>query len=201
MIDAVRSMWWATLIIGIVAVVFGLVAVFMPVAALKAIILLMALYALITGLFAAIAGVRAIRHDAAGWLELLWGVLGMALGALRAVRAEDRRQSSCSCSMESGRCCAGRSTIIAAIRLRHAMTGWVAMLLLGIAWLALGVLFLVAPGAAAVATTIVWGGLVALIGVITIVAAGFAHHAIKDLEQGEAAASELMQYWGLKALF
>lgn len=193
MIDAVRSMWWATLIVGIVAVVLGMVALFMPVAALKAIVLLIALYALITGLFAAIAGVRAIRHDASGWLELLWGVLGMALGVY--VLLEPKTAAVVLFLLYGiWAVLRGAVDVIAALRLRHAMTGWVATLVLGVAWLALGVLFLVAPGAAAVATTMVWGGLVSLIGVITIVAAGFAHHAIKDLERGEAAASELMQY-------
>ncbi len=193
MLDAVRSMWWATLIMGIVAVVLGLVAVFMPIAALKAIIFFVAIYAVLTGLLATIAGVRAIRHDAAGWLELVWGLLGMGLGLYVLFQ---RESGAVILFLLFGiwALLRGGVEIIAAIRLRHAMVGWVAMLLAGIAWLALGALFLVAPGAAAVATTIVWGVLVVIIGIVTIVAAAFAHRAIKDLEQQESAASAFMQY-------
>jgi uncharacterized membrane protein HdeD (DUF308 family) len=192
-LDAVRSMWWATLIIGIVAVVLGLVAVFMPTAALTAIILLAAIYAVLTGVFAAIGGVRAIRHDAGGWLELLWGVLGVALGLFVLL---EPKTGAVLLFLLYGVWAAMRGAvdIIAAVRLRHAMTGWVALLLAGIAWLALGMLFLVAPSAAAIATTIVWGVLVLIIGVITIVAAAFVHRAIKDLEDAESKASAMMQY-------
>jgi uncharacterized membrane protein HdeD (DUF308 family) len=186
-------MWWATLIIGIIAVILGMVAVFMPIAALKAIIFLVAIYAVLTGLFATIAGIRAIRHDAAGWLELVWGLLGMGLGFYVLFQ---RESGAVILFLLFGiwALLRGGVEIIAAIRLRHAMAGWVAMLLAGIAWLALGALFLVAPGAAAVATTIVWGVVVVVIGIVTIVAAAFAHRAIKDLEQQESAASALMQY-------
>lgn len=193
MLDAVRSMWWATLIIGIIAVILGLIAVLMPVAALKVIVLFVALYALLTGIFGVIGGVRAIRHDAAGWLELLWGLLGVAIGVY--VFAEPKTAAVVLFLVYGiWAVLRGGFDILAAIRLRHAMVGWVAMLLSGIAWFVLGVLFLVAPGATAVATTIVWGLIVALIGVLTIIAAAFAHRAIKDLERAESTASGLLQY-------
>jgi uncharacterized membrane protein HdeD (DUF308 family) len=192
-LDAVRSMWWATLIIGIVAVVLGLVAVLMPVAALTGIILLAALYAILTGIFAILGGIRAIRHDAGGWLELLWGALGVGLGLY--VLFEPKTGAVLLFLLYGiWAVLRGGVEIIAAIRLRHAIPGWVAMLLAGIAWIALGALFLIAPAAAAVATTIVWGALVVLIGVITIVAAALAHRAVKELEQEDAATSAMMQY-------
>ena len=193
MLDAVRSMWWATLIIGIVAVLLGLVAVFMPTAALATIILVAAIYAVLTGIFAVVGGIRAIHHDLGGWLELLWGLLGIALGLF--VLFEPKTGAVVLFLLYGvWAVLRGAVDIIAAIRLRHAMTGWVALLLAGIAWLVLGVLFLVAPGAAAIATTIVWGALVVIIGIITIVAAAFAHRAIKDLEEAESEASALMEY-------
>jgi uncharacterized membrane protein HdeD (DUF308 family) len=192
-LDAVRSMWWATLIIGIVAVLFGLVAVFMPTAALATIILLAAIYAVVTGIFAVVGGIRAIRHDLGGWLELLWGLLGMALGLF--VLFEPKTGAVLLFLLYGvWAVLRGAVDIIAAIRLRHAMTGWVALLLAGIAWLVLGLLFLVAPAAAAIATTIVWGALVVIIGIITIVAAAFVHRAVKELAEDESSASTLMQY-------
>jgi uncharacterized membrane protein HdeD (DUF308 family) len=192
-LHALRSMWWATLAIGIVAVLLGLVALFMPVAALAAIVLLAAVCALLTGLFAVIGGTRAIRHDAGGWLVLLWGLLGVGLGLY--VIFEPKTGALVLFLLYGiWAVLRGAAEIIAAVRVRHEMAGWAAVLTAGVLWLALGLLFLVAPSAAAIATTMVWGALVVVIGIVTIVAAAYAHKGIKELEDDEAAASSLLQY-------
>ncbi len=191
--EAFRSMWWAMLITGIIAVVLGLIAVLMPVAALKAIVLLVAVFALLTGMFAVIAGIRGIRHDLGGWLEVVWGLLGIAIGAYALA---EPKTAAVVLFLIYGiwAVLRGAVEIIFAIRSRRQLPGWVARLLLGLAWLGLGALFLVAPAAAAVATTIVWGLVVTFIGVLTIVAAALTHRAVRDLETAESADSVLIRY-------
>ena len=191
MLDALRSMWWATLAIGIIAVLFGLVAVLMPTAALAAIIVLAAIYALLSGIFAVIGGIRGIAHDAGGWLELLWGFVGIVLGLYVIF---EPRTAAVVLFLLFGLWAVlrGALEVIAAIRLRHTVSGWVVTLIGGIAWAGLGVLFLIAPSAVAIATTVVWGVFLMLIGVITIVSAAFVHRAINSLEDEASAASGLM---------
>jgi uncharacterized membrane protein HdeD (DUF308 family) len=192
-LSALRSMWWATLVIGIVAVILGLIAIFLPVAALTAIVVLAGLFALLTGILGIIGGIRGVAHDSGGWLELLWGLLGAGIGLF--VLFEPRTGAVVLFLLFGiWALLRGGLEVLAAVRLRRVMRGWVAMLVVGLLWVALGVLFLIAPGASAIATTIVWGIIVVVIGVSTIVAVGFAHRAIRDLENEESAVSTMTQF-------
>ncbi len=193
MVGMLRGMWWATLAIGIIAIVLGLVAVFMPVSALKVIIAFVAIFAVLTGIFAIIGGIRSIAHDAGGWLELLWGIVGLGLGLF--VIFEPQTGAVVLFLLYGiWALLRGLIELIQAIRLRHVMPGWVAMLVAGIAWALLGVLFLVAPGAAAIATTIVWGLIVIFIGIATVVVAVLSRKALHELEEAEASMPPMVQY-------
>lgn len=191
--DSLRGMWWAMLAIGIIAILLGLVALFMPVSALKVIIAFIAVFAILTGVFAFIGGIRAIAHDAGGWLELLWGLVGIAIG-LYVIFEPQTAAVVLFLLYGIWALLRGVIEVIQAIRWRHVVSGWVAMLVAGIAWAVLGVLFLVAPGAAAVATTMIWGLIVVFIGVATVVFAVMARKALHELDDAESSMPPMMQY-------
>jgi uncharacterized membrane protein HdeD (DUF308 family) len=74
--------WWIVALRGAIAVVFGLVALFLPAITLTALVFLFAAFVLIGGILLAIAAFRDELNNVCGWLLLLEGEIGIAVGVL-----------------------------------------------------------------------------------------------------------------------
>jgi uncharacterized membrane protein HdeD (DUF308 family) len=82
MVTRLTRKWWLLALRGMVAVLFGLAALAWPGATLRALVLLFGAYALVDGLLALIVS-RLDRHEFDhGWVSLLKGLAGIAIGVL-----------------------------------------------------------------------------------------------------------------------
>ncbi len=82
MVTRLTRKWWLLAWRGMVAVLFGLAALVWPGATLTALVLLFGVYALVDGLLAVIVS-RLDRHEFDhGWVLLLKGLAGIAIGVL-----------------------------------------------------------------------------------------------------------------------
>jgi uncharacterized membrane protein HdeD (DUF308 family) len=75
---SVTSLWWLTVLVGILSVIAGVVVVIKPSNSLSAIAVVVGIFAVVEGI---VALVRAIGHDVAGrGLMVVFGVLSLIVG-------------------------------------------------------------------------------------------------------------------------
>ncbi|MFN6570533.1 HdeD family acid-resistance protein [Dendronalium sp. ChiSLP03b] len=74
--------WWIVALRGAIAIIFGLVALFLPAITLTALVFFFAAFVLIGGILLAIAAFRDDLNNTCGWLLLLEGEIGIAVGTL-----------------------------------------------------------------------------------------------------------------------
>ena len=169
-VDILVSNWWAVLLRGVVSLLFGLATLLVPGLSLVALVLAFGLYALADGAFAVAAALRRSTGETR-WVHVAEGALQIAAG-LVTLRWPNVMVFSLSYLVAAWAMVLGVLRIIAAVRLRKAITGEWLLALTGLGSIALGLLFLSFPAAGAVALGL-WVGAYALVMGIALMALGW----------------------------
>jgi uncharacterized membrane protein HdeD (DUF308 family) len=147
MLHSLAKNWWALALRGLVAVLFGLLTFLLPGITLATLVLLFGAYALVDGIFNVIAFFKVASHQ---WALLIEGVIGIIAGVLTfawpAITAFVLLYLIAFWAIFTG-----IFEIIAAIRLRKAISNEWLLLLMGVLSLLFGLLILYAPGTGALA--------------------------------------------------
>jgi uncharacterized membrane protein HdeD (DUF308 family) len=168
--DALSRAWWLLLLRGLAAIAFGIICLVQPGISLAALVLVFGAYCLadgILGVWIAISGARDNEHR---WLLLLWGLLGIGVGALTFV-APGITALALLFYIAIWAIATGVLEIVAAIRLRKEIDNEWLLLISGIASVAFGVLLAAQPGAGAL--TVLWliGAYAVVFGVLLLMLA------------------------------
>jgi uncharacterized membrane protein HdeD (DUF308 family) len=170
-LETLTRNWWAVLLRGLVGILFGIVTLVSPGISLAALVLLFGAYALADGVLLIVSAIR--RHNTnerpgvlalegilgviAGVATFLWpGITALALLFLIAAWAV----------------VTGIVEIVAAIRLRRAISGEWLLALGGLASVGLGVLLFLFPSAGALGV-VLWIGAYAMVSGALLVALAF----------------------------
>jgi uncharacterized membrane protein HdeD (DUF308 family) len=152
--DSRLSLNWSALAIrGVIAIAFGILAFLTPGLTLGALILLFAVYAIVDGVSHVITGIRQRSGDRPDGLMILGGIVGMAVGVI-AVILPGVTALFLLALIGAWAIVIGAAEIVAAYRLRKAISGEWLLALQGIISIAFGVYVWLFPGAGALA--VVW---------------------------------------------
>ena len=168
MLHSLAINWWALALRGLVAVLFGLLTFLLPGITLATLVLLFGAYALADGIFNVIAFFKVASHQ---WALLIEGVIGVIAGVLTfawpAITALVLLYLIAFWAIFTG-----VLEIVAAVRLRKAISNEWLLLLMGVLSLLFGLFILVVPGAGALAI-VLWIGAYALVFGIFLMAFAF----------------------------
>ena len=81
MIQSLVKAWWLVVLRGVIAIIFGLALLASPVKNAVVITALMGLYILIDGVVVSISSLFTIKSNDHWWVLLLWGLVGILVGA------------------------------------------------------------------------------------------------------------------------
>ena len=152
--DSRLSLNWSALAIrGVIAIAFGIIAFLLPGLTLGALILLFAAYAIVDGVSHVITGIRQRSGDGPDGLMILGGIVGIAVGVI-AVILPGVTALFLLALIGAWAIVTGAAEIVAAYRLRKAISGEWLLALQGIISIAFGVYVWLFPGAGALA--VVW---------------------------------------------
>jgi uncharacterized membrane protein HdeD (DUF308 family) len=168
MLHSLARNWWALALRGLVAVLFGLLTFLLPGITLATLVLLFGAYALADGIFNVIAFFKVASHQ---WALLIEGVIGVIAGVLTfawpAITALVLLYLIAFWAIFTG-----VLEIVAAVRLRKAISNEWLLLLMGVLSLLFGLFILFVPGAGALAI-VLWIGAYALVFGIFLMAFAF----------------------------
>jgi uncharacterized membrane protein HdeD (DUF308 family) len=171
MLALLSSYWWVLVIRGVIAIALGLFAFVWPLQTITALVLVFGAAALVDGIFAVAASIAGHRLTSYWWVLLLQGLLGIGVGALTlfnpAITAVALLLYIAVWAIGIG-----VLQVIAAVRLRHEITGEWWLALAGIAGIAFGVLLMWNPAAGALAVLWLIGSF-ALVWGVTLMLGGF----------------------------
>jgi uncharacterized membrane protein HdeD (DUF308 family) len=163
-----RTNWWAFVVRGFLAVLFGVLIWLFPGMALLTLVYLFGIYALVEGFFTFFA---AFRHPSIttqpAWLLFLEGLISIAAGicafVLPGITALALLYLIAAWALFTG-----ILKLVAAVRLRHQMTGEWVLALAGILSIVFAILLVLAPGAGALAVVLWIGAFAILFGALLI---------------------------------
>jgi uncharacterized membrane protein HdeD (DUF308 family) len=171
MLDILTRNWWAIALRGLFAVLFGIGAFLWPGLTLAVLVILWGAYALVDGIFNLVAAFRAAQSNMTWWPLVLEGVLGIAAGVI-AFLWPGITTLALLYLIAAWAILTGIVEIIAAVRLRHVISGEWLMGLAGLLSIILGVFLIAAPGAGALAVVWTIGAYAILFGIV-LIALGF----------------------------
>ena len=145
--------WTALALRGVIAIIFGVLAFLMPGLTLGVLILLFAAYAIVDGVSRVVTGIRQHPGDGPDGLMILGGIVGIAAGLVAAVLPGITALFLLTL-IGTWAIVVGVAEIVAAYRLRKAISGEWLLALQGALSVAFGLYVWIFPGAGAVA--IVW---------------------------------------------
>ena len=152
--DSRLSLNWSALAIrGVIAIAFGILALLMPGLTLAALILLFAAYAIVDGASHVVTGIRQRSGDRPDGLMILGGIVGIAVGVIAAILPGVTALFLLTL-IGAWAIVTGAAEIVAAYRLRKAISGEWLLALQGIISIAFGLYVWIFPGAGALA--VVW---------------------------------------------
>jgi uncharacterized membrane protein HdeD (DUF308 family) len=168
--DLLARNWWALVLRGVAGIIFGILAFVMPVVTLAVLVLLFGAYALVDGIFNIIAAATG-RSGARPWWELvLAGLVGIGAG-LVTFFMPGLTALALAYVIAAWAIVTGVLEIVAAVRLRKAITNEWWLGLSGALAIVFGGLLLLAPGAGALAM-VLWIGAYAVVYGIALVVLG-----------------------------
>jgi uncharacterized membrane protein HdeD (DUF308 family) len=169
-VDTLSRNWWAVLLRGIAGILFGVITFLAPGISLTTLVLFFGAYAFADGVLAIASAIMRRGTTDRWWMLLLEGLAGIAAGVVTlffpGITALVLLYIIAAWALVTG-----VLEIVAAIRLRKAITGEWLLALSGLASIALGVLLVIAPGAGALAL-VLWIGAYALVFGALLVALG-----------------------------
>ena len=163
MLEKISRNWWMFAVRGVAAIIFGVLALIWPGQALQALVLVFGAIALVDGAFAIVASIAGHALPPYWWVLLLQGLLGIGVGDLTlftpAITADAPLVYIAVWAIGMG-----VLQVVAAVRLRHDISGEWWLALAGITGIAFGVLLIRNPAAGALAVlwligsyALVWG--------------------------------------------
>ncbi len=154
--------WWVIGLRGIAAIVFGILAFAWPGMTLAVLVLLFGAYALVDGILAIVAAVRGDSHHRITLaLEGIVGILaGLAAFALPGLTALVLLYIIAFWAIVTG-----ILEIVAAVRLRQAISNELGLIIGGILSVLFGIVLIVAPGTGALAVVFLIGAYAILFGI------------------------------------
>ncbi|MBE9197597.1 MULTISPECIES: HdeD family acid-resistance protein [unclassified Nodularia (in: cyanobacteria)] len=162
--------WWTVALRGAIAIIFGLAALFWPDITLTALILIFAAFVLVSGVLLAIAAFRDGLTHTHGWLMLLEGAIGMAIGVMAfiwpGITALVLLYLIAAWAIVTG-----VLEIIAAIQVRKEIENEWLLALAGIASVMFGVLLIIWPIAGALAILWIIAAYAIIFGVLLLILA------------------------------
>ncbi|MDB9303333.1 HdeD family acid-resistance protein [Nodularia spumigena CS-591/12] len=162
--------WWTVALRGAIAIVFGLAALFWPDITLTALIFIFAAFVLVSGVLLAIAAFRDGLTHTHGWLMLLEGAIGIAVGIMAfiwpGITALVLLYLIAAWAIVTG-----VLEIIAAIQIRKEIQNEWLLAIAGIASVLFGVLLLVWPLAGALAILWIIGAYAIIFGILLLILA------------------------------
>jgi uncharacterized membrane protein HdeD (DUF308 family) len=164
-----RRLWVLLALRGVLALVFGVLALLWPDVTLLALALLFAAYAVVDGAGMVASGLSQDGRDER-WSYVLAGVVGIVAGVLAALWP-DVTALALVVLAGAWAVATGVLEIVAAVRLRRALTGEWALALLGALSVVAGVVIFVRPDVGAVALSTVLGTYALVAGAVLLVAA------------------------------
>ena len=171
MLDILARNWWAIALRGLFAVLFGVAAFAWPGLTLLVLVTLWGAYALVDGIFALVAAFRAAQMRMTWWPLVLEGILSIAAGVVT-FAWPGLTALALLYLIAAWAILTGIVEIIAAVRLRHVISGEWLMGLAGLLSILVGVILVVAPGAGALAVIWTIGAYAVVFGVV-LIALGF----------------------------
>jgi uncharacterized membrane protein HdeD (DUF308 family) len=162
--------WWSLVIRGLVAILLGLVTFVWPGITLGALVLLFGAYALLDGVLAIAGAWKASRAHERWGVLLLEGLAGIIAAAIT-VLWPAITTFALICVIAAWAAVTGIFQIVAAVRLRKAITGEWLLALSGVASVAFGVMLMMWPITGALVIAL-WVGAYALISGVVLVALG-----------------------------
>ncbi|EAW43134.1 hypothetical protein N9414_00080 [Nodularia spumigena CCY9414] len=162
--------WWTVALRGAIAIIFGLAALFWPDITLTALIFIFAAFVLVSGVLLAIAAFRDGLTHTHGWLMLLEGAIGIAVGIMAfiwpGITALVLLYLIAAWAIVTG-----VLEIIAAIQVRKEIQNEWLLAIAGIASVLFGVLLLVWPLAGALAILWIIGAYAIIFGILLLILA------------------------------
>ena len=177
--------WWMLVLRGVLATIFGVLALVWPGLTLLTLVILFGAYALVDGLISVIVAFARRGLDDRWWATLLRGVAGIIIGivtfVLPGVTALVLLYFIAGWAFITG-----LLEIVAAIRLRHAITAEWVMILGGILSIIFGVLIVLFPGEGALSLTWLIGIYAIAFGILLIVLGSLLRNAPREAGTGHA---------------
>ncbi|WP_199912073.1 HdeD family acid-resistance protein [Nodularia spumigena] len=162
--------WWTVALRGAIAIIFGLAALFWPDITLTALIFIFAAFVLVSGVLLAIAAFRDGLTHTHGWLMLLEGAIGIAVGIMAfiwpGITALVLLYLIAAWAIVTG-----VLEIIASIQIRKEIQNEWLLAIAGIASVLFGVLLLVWPLAGALAILWIIGAYAIIFGILLLILA------------------------------
>jgi uncharacterized membrane protein HdeD (DUF308 family) len=168
LLDNLTRNWWLLLLRGLAAIAFAVMTWIWPGLTIAVFVLLFGAFAFADGVLGIWGAITGPKGDRNRWLLLLWGIVGLAAGAL-AILAPGLVAASFVFLIAGWAILTGVLQIVAAIRLREAIEGEWVLIVAGLASIAFGVILGLRPAAGAVALSWLVAGYAFLFGVLLIV--------------------------------
>jgi uncharacterized membrane protein HdeD (DUF308 family) len=162
--------WWALVIRGAAAVLFGVLTFIVPGISLASLVLLFGAYAIVEGVFNIIAAVRG-RGTERWWALLLEGLVSIGAGIVT-FAWPGLTALALVYVIAAWAIVTGVFEIVAAVRLRHRITGEGWLIAAGVLSVVFGVLVALFPGAGAL-TIVLWIGAYAVVFGAMLIALAF----------------------------
>ncbi|MGC9522641.1 MAG: HdeD family acid-resistance protein [Anaerolineae bacterium] len=153
---------------GLLAIIFGIVALLFPPAVLATLVLLFGAYTLVDGIFDIVLAVRTAQQRARWWPFLVEGLIDIAIGVVTFVWPNITALALLFL-VAAWAILTGILRVIAAIRLRKAISNEWLLIVSGILSVAVGVLFAIFPGAGALAVVQLIDAFAVVLGVLIVI--------------------------------
>jgi uncharacterized membrane protein HdeD (DUF308 family) len=163
MLALLSKYWWVLVVRGVIAIALGVFAFVWPLQTIAALVLVFGATALVDGIFAVAASIAGHSLTSYWWVLLLQGLLGIGVGA---VTLFNPAITAVALVLYIALWAIGIGVlqVVAAVRLRHDITGEWWLALGGLAGIAFGVLLMWNPAEGALAVlwligsfAVVWG--------------------------------------------
>ena len=151
--ESFAGRWWGVLLRGIIAIAFGILAFAWPMVTIGVLAVLFGCFALVDGVFSLLSAIGGGRYGEQRWMLVFEGVVGIWAGVL-ALRAPVFTAVALVLFISIWAMATGFLRIVAAIRLRSAISGEVWLALSGVLSVLFALMLMLRPAIGAI--TLVW---------------------------------------------
>jgi uncharacterized membrane protein HdeD (DUF308 family) len=157
MLTFLTRYWWVLVVRGVLAILLGIFAFVFPLQTIGTLVLAFGALAMVDGVFAVVAAFAGRKLTSDWWVVLLQGLLGIGVGTLTLLNPAITG-AALLIYIAAWSIGLGVLQVVAAVKLRHEITGEWWLALGGIGAVAFGVLLMVYPAEGALAVLWMIGG-------------------------------------------